>query len=126
MPVDYFKARSFARSMRKEQTPAEAFFWKKVRNRRFLGKKFNRQFVIEYRDSEGLVRFFIVDFHCAEHRLIVEIDGGYHLKEVEYDRYREKILRDKGYQILRFTNEEILRRWGHASKKLEECIVNSP
>ena len=124
--MDYFKARSFARSMRKEQTPAEAFFWKKVRNRRFIGKKFNRQFVIEYLDSEAQTRFFIVDFHCAEHRLIVEIDGGYHLKQKDYDRYREEILHEKGYQIIRFTNEEILRRWGHASKRLEEVLSNTP
>ena len=62
--MEYERVLSFAREMRKNPTPAEKVFWAKVRSRKFLGKKFNRQFVIQHEDILGEKRFFIADFHC--------------------------------------------------------------
>jgi len=56
----------FARSLRKNQTPAEMKVWKLLRNRRFLGLKFRRQHVVEG---------FVVDFYCPECKIAIEIDG---------------------------------------------------
>lgn len=67
--------------MRRSQTPAELFFWRKVRKRQVLGKRFNRQFIIQYEDIMGQKRFFIVDFYCHEQKLIVEVDGSIHPEE---------------------------------------------
>jgi very-short-patch-repair endonuclease len=41
--------------------------------------------------------------------LIVEVDGATHgtAKEVEYDECRSAYLRDQGYQILRFWNDDV-------------------
>ncbi|XOV94195.1 MAG: DUF559 domain-containing protein [Bacteroidota bacterium] len=41
--MKYSEILTFARELRKNQTKSEAYFWSKVRNRRFLGLKFNRQ-----------------------------------------------------------------------------------
>ena len=111
----YLEVLSYARELRKNQTKAEAVFWSKVRNRRFHGHKFNRQFIIEHQKSN----YFIADFHCFKKKLIVEIDGKIHLKRVEEDRNRDAILSELGYTTVRFKNEEVLNNW----KKVEVRLL---
>jgi very-short-patch-repair endonuclease len=41
--------------------------------------------------------------------LIIEIDGGQHLSQVEYDNERTKFLNAQGYKVLRFWNDEVLK-----------------
>jgi very-short-patch-repair endonuclease len=55
---------------------------------------------------------YIVDFICLEIGLIVEVDGYSHqLRENEVkDRIRQKKLEEKGYVVIRFTDEEVLKR----------------
>ncbi len=112
--MEYSDIKAFARELRKNQTRAEDYFWSKVRNRKFQGLKFNRQFIIEYQNST----YFIVDFHSYEIKLIVEIDGKIHLKQIQEDQNREAILKDMGYEILRFKNEEVLFDWKSVESKL--------
>lgn len=53
---------------------------------------------------------FIADFYCPLANLVIEIDGGYHQTEEQQrlDKEREERLQTKGYNILRFTNEQVL------------------
>ncbi len=87
-----------------------------------MGLKFNRQFVIQHWEQMGERFFFIPDFHCFEKNLLVEIDGGIHKEQIEYDRGRENILKEMGYHIIRFDNEEVLNEWDKVAKKLENFI----
>jgi len=89
-----------AQRMRKYPTPAEAVLWNSLRGNK-LGVKFHRQHIIGD---------YIADFVCLEKNLIIEADGEYHNKVValEHDELRTDILKDKGYTILRFKNEQIL------------------
>jgi len=89
-----------ARRMRNNPTDAEAYFWKQLKAQG-LGAAFKRQCVI---------LDFIADFYCPSANLIIEVDGGYHLQEGQHklDEEREDRLRAKGYNILRFTNEQVL------------------
>lgn len=116
--MKYSQIQTYARELRKNQTKAEAFFWSKVRNRQFLGLKFNRQFIIEYKDS----KYFIVDFHCHEKKLIIEIDGKIHLQQIEEDQNREEILKEMSYRILRLKNEEVMNDWKKVEVKLLEQL----
>lgn len=86
-----------AREMRKKPTKAEAHLWKHLRNKR-LGVKFRRQ---------EPVGFYIADFLCEEHRLIVEVDGWHH-KDSAYDKARDAWLNAAGYRVIRFWNNEVL------------------
>jgi very-short-patch-repair endonuclease len=38
------------------------------------------------------------------------VDGGYHAEKQQHedDQYRESVLEQMGYHVLRFTNEEVL------------------
>ena len=88
-----------AREMRHVQTPAEATLWHALRNRQ-TGFKFRRQHPI-YR--------FIIDFYCAEAKLLIEVDGESHLETdpAAYDNARTEYLEDLGYKVIRFTNNDV-------------------
>jgi very-short-patch-repair endonuclease len=60
-----------ARRLRRNQTDAERLLWFRLRDRRLEGLKFKRQVPIER---------FVVDFFCADAKLIVELDGGHQPK----------------------------------------------
>lgn len=88
-----------AREMRHPQTPAEATLWRALRNRQ-TGFKFRRQHPIDR---------FIVDFYCAQAKLLIEVDGASHLQpnQEEYDKVRTKYLEELGYKVIRFTNDDV-------------------
>ncbi|MCH3951228.1 MAG: endonuclease domain-containing protein [Acidaminococcus sp.] len=48
----------------------------------------------------------IVDFCCAKAKLIVEVDGIQHIEEEieEYDAKRTVFLKNRGYEVIRFSN----------------------
>ena len=54
-------------------------------------------------------RFYIVDFLFPEKNLVVEIDGKYHNDKFVNidDTLRELHLKDAGYNIIRFTNQQV-------------------
>ena len=87
-------------------TEAERIVWEIVRNRRLDGKKFLRQHKIIYENSFDSFQFFIVDFYCAEEKLILEIDGEIHEFQKEYDLWRTSVLNELELRILRIKNEE--------------------
>lgn len=60
---------------------------------------------------------FIVDFVFPKRNLIVEIDESHHAQEdvKSYDIYREKKLVGWGFNVVRFTDFEILN-------ELEDCV----
>src|SRR5512143_3201675 len=88
-----------AREMRHPQTPAEAMLWRVLRNRQ-TGFKFRRQHPI-YR--------FIIDFYCAQAKLLIEVDGESHVEpeQVDYDNARTEYLESLGYKLIRFTNDDV-------------------
>ena len=88
------------RQLRKDQTKAERELWSKIRRKQLSGYKFRRQYNIGY---------YIVDFYCHELKLIIELDGYIHGEEenIEKDKKRENYLKDKGYNIIRYRNEQI-------------------
>ncbi|RMG54030.1 MAG: endonuclease domain-containing protein [Bacteroidetes bacterium] len=117
----YKRVLSFAREMRKNPTPAEKYFWGKVRNRQLDGKKFNRQFIMQHDEVMDVPHFFIADFYCHEHRLVVELDGGIHKQQADYDKIREEVLKEMGFSIIRFPNELVLGDWPTVERRLRSC-----
>lgn len=87
-----------ARELRQNMTPAEKVLWQALRANRLNGIHFRRQQVIDG---------FIVDFYCHAANLVVEVDGGIHLQQVESDRKREQALTERGFRVLRFQNEQV-------------------
>ncbi|MEX0288427.1 MAG: endonuclease domain-containing protein [Flavobacteriaceae bacterium] len=88
------------RKLRKSLTPAEAFLWKQLKAKSLEGKRFTKQHSIKN---------YIVDFYCAEKKLIVELDGEVHNNStaMSYDSNRTEVLEDIGYTVLRFENKMV-------------------
>ena len=118
-----------ARTNRKNSTEAEKLLWLRLRSNA-LGIKFRRQYPIED---------FIADFASVHSKIIIETDGGYHknIEQIEYDEARDHRLKQLGFDVIRFTNEEVLNNidtvllkikvkikeaedhWNHRSSKVE-------
>ena len=101
-----------ARQLRRSLTPAERYAWALLRGRGIHRLKFRRQHVLGR---------FVADFYCAEHRLVLEVDGAPHHgpAQAAYDAARTDELTRQGYTVMRVGNEglsrarleELLRRW---------------
>jgi very-short-patch-repair endonuclease len=89
-----------ARLLRKNQTDVEQLLWKQLRNRRFYNYKFRRQYPIEP---------YIVDFACLELKLIIELDGGQHANQKDYDDQRSLFLEKQGFKVIRFWNNDVIQ-----------------
>jgi len=88
----------FARGLRKGSTSAEDILWARLRGSRFRGAKFKRQVPVDR---------YVVDFCCHAARLVVEIDGVQHGWQSPYDHVRTRTLESAGFQVVRFTNQEV-------------------
>ncbi len=91
----------YAKDLRKDMTDAELCLWYQLRAHRFMGLKFKRQ---------KPLGSYIVDFVCMEFRLIIELDGGQHATQADYDRRRDRWLEGQGFTVLRFWNHEVLQQ----------------
>jgi very-short-patch-repair endonuclease len=91
----------FAKSLRMQMTDAETLMWHLLRNRRFGGFKFRRQYALAP---------FILDFYCAERSLAIELDGGQHAKDAKRDEQRSEWLIRRGLTVVRVWNHDLLER----------------
>lgn len=105
-----------ALSHRANPTEAERILWNELRNRKLDGFKFRRQ---------QPVHDYIPDFVCIERKLIVEVDGGYHLKheQKEADAQRELALTTKGYKVVRFTNSQVINETAEVLKTISAALA---
>ena len=92
------KSIRIARKLRANQTDAETALWNRIRNRQIDGHKFVRQQPISG---------YICDFVCREKMLVVEVDGGQH-NESKADEIRDRRLKNEGYKVIRFWNNDVL------------------
>jgi very-short-patch-repair endonuclease len=100
------------RKLRRNATLPERLLWSKVRNNQ-LGFAFRRQHSIGP---------YIVDFYCPMARLIVEVDGDSHVtSEAELrDSERDEYLWDLGYEVIRFSTEDVKEALDGVCMKIRE------
>ncbi len=94
-------------------TLAEKALWNVLRRNACCGVRFKRQVAI---------RDFVVDFCAMNNQLVIEVDGGIHDEQQEYDMQREKMLSEWGFTVLRFQNEEIFNDLPRVLQKIAETI----
>ncbi|MBX7073808.1 MAG: DUF559 domain-containing protein [Pirellulales bacterium] len=89
-----------ARDLRRRMTGPERNVWSRLRDRQLCGLKFRRQ---------APLGPYIVDFYCAEHSLVIELDGKSHDGRCAYDMARTRALERLGLRVMRFDNDDALR-----------------
>lgn len=103
----------FAHENRYQMTKAEACLWKyALRAKMMCGYTFNRQ---------RPVLNYIADFMCKELKLIIEVDGYSHTLDevIEKDIRKQNDLEKAGFTVIRFTDEEVLKRIEEVRRSLE-------
>ena len=98
--VNSKQLKQFRRDLRLHATEAEKYFWSKVKDGRFFGLKFKRQY------SLGP---YIIDFYCREKNLAIELDGGQHQEKADYDAARTEYLKGFRITVMRFWNNDVLK-----------------
>ena len=106
-----------ARTLRQPQTDAEALLWYYLRDKQLDGYKFRRQHPIGP---------YIVDFACLSRKVLIELDGGHHAEQREQDEARDRFLRNEGYRVLRFWNNEVFGNCGGVLEAIRAAVQDPP
>ena len=82
----------FASQMRYNMTPAENMLWAHLNK---ISVRFRRQHPLGY---------YIADFYCHKHKLVIELDGSIHLlpEVIQNDIEKQQFLEQQGLKVLRF------------------------
>ena len=86
--------------LHRNMTPAEVKLWARLRAHRLEG--------IHFRNQHAIGKY-IVDICAPRKKLIIELDGGQHIDQQEYDEERTAYLKSKGYKVLRLWNNDVLK-----------------
>ncbi len=103
---------AIATQLRHAPTFGEAALWEELRSAK-LGVTFRRQVPL---------RGYIVDFYASRARLIVEVDGGYHVERVTADGRWDRELERAGFRVLRLSEELVVRRRAEAVARVRTAL----
>jgi len=105
--------------MRHEPTDAERVLWQYLRHLAIGGSHFRRQ---------ATIGPYFADFACHTVRLIVELDGGQHNEAAGLTRDAERTadLESRGYRVLRFWNNDVLRNVEGVMEMIAAAVRDSP
>lgn len=118
-PMTYGFLKEKAKEMRNNPTETEKILWNHLSGKGFENHKIRRQHVLgEY----------IVDFVCLKQRLVIEIDGSIHdlNEQKEHDKNRTEWLNSKGFKVVRFSNNDILRNIKSVLERLSIILLAPP
>ena len=107
---------SNARTLRKNMTKEERHLW----------YDFLRSYPVKFLRQKILGKY-IVDFYCAEAKLIVELDGSQHYEDkgMEYDAERTAYLEQYGVRVLRIPNNEVSRNFSGVCEYIDIAVKQS-
>ena len=106
-----------ARSLRSAMTDAERLLWYAIRGKQLNNHRFRRQHPIGN---------YIVDFACLKQNIVIELDGGQHQDQFEYDERRSAYLQAHGWQVLRFWNNDVLNNLDGVLAVIADKLTNTP
>ncbi|HEV2833526.1 MAG TPA: DUF559 domain-containing protein, partial [Hanamia sp.] len=113
-PFYYKNLKQFALDQKANPTNAEKILWERLRGRK-EGFKFRRHHIIDK---------YIADFVCLQKGVVIEIDGNIHqLPEImENDEVRTSRLKQLGFDVLRFKNEEVVINPDEVCKEIFDLL----
>jgi very-short-patch-repair endonuclease len=112
----YTRPTTRARTLRANPTEAERRLWAGLSARGVRGVRFNRQVPIGP---------CICDFVARAIGLVIEVDGGQHAGS-EADAERTRFLQARGYRVLRFWNDEVLRNMEGVVAVISAALADTP
>jgi 5-methyltetrahydrofolate--homocysteine methyltransferase len=118
-PINYPLLKEFALKNRNQSTQAEEVLWNMLKSKQLSDFKFRRQHIIGN---------YITDLVCLDRKLIIEIDGLIHQlpENKESDEVRTLWLNQKGFKVIRVTNEEVLNKTEEVLDTILTILNNQP
>ena len=116
--------KNIARELRKNMTKAEKIFWNNVRYNKLWERVLRQKIFYVYTENSGQERFIIPDFYIAKKKLIIEIDGSIHKldKILKLDNIKDELIKNRWFNIIRITNEEIYENIEKVLEKIKAEI----
>lgn len=116
--------KSVASELRNNMTSSEIILWNHIKNWELWVKFLRQKPVFVFTENNWLDRYIIPDFYCFEQKIIIEVDWSIHDLNGVYDldRYKEELLLNMWFEIIRFTNSEIKNDIINVIKLLKEKI----
>ncbi|MBQ8605697.1 MAG: DUF559 domain-containing protein [Clostridia bacterium] len=107
---------SVAKTLRKNMTKEERHLW----------YDFLRSYPIRFSRQKVLGKY-IVDFYCAEAKLVIELDGSQHYEEtaIEKDTERTLYLEQYGLKILRIPNNQVNQNFNGVCEYIDNEVKQS-
>ena len=105
-----------AKMLRKNMTKEEKHLW----------YDFLRTYPVRFL-RQKVIGNYVVDFYCAEAKLIIELDGSGHYTEQgkQYDKERTAFLEEYGLAVIRISNTEIHKNFGDVCKYIDYRVEQS-
>ena len=105
-----------ARMLRKNMTKEEKHLW----------YDFLRTYPVKFSRQKVLGKY-IVDFYCAEAKLVVELDGMQHYEEdaMQYDAERTEYLEKYDLNVIRIDNREINKDFYNVCEYIDRLVQQS-
>ena len=105
-----------ARMLRKNMTKEEKHLW----------YDFLRKYPVRF-SRQKILGKYIVDFYCAEAKLVIELDGSEHYTEkgLQYDEERTDFLGGYGLTVVRIPNTEINNNFQGVCEHIDYLIKQS-
>jgi very-short-patch-repair endonuclease len=100
--------------LRNDLTDPEARLWNYLRLKRLNRVRFRRQHAIGR---------YVVDFCAPDQRLVIELDGSQHIQQAARDTSRTKYLEARGYRVLRFWNDQVLKDINGVVSAIQEALT---
>jgi len=104
-----------ARKLRIDATDAEKRLWWHLRGGQVEHARFRRQ---------QPVGKYIADFVNLEKKLVIEIDGSQHGNCNTHDKERDEWLRNEGFNVLRFWNNDIFENLEGVLETIRRAVVS--
>src|SRR3984957_7709898 len=111
------RQRNRAKQLRQAMTRAETLLWRHLKADRIDGLGFRRQVPIQN---------YIADFVCMSAKIVVELDGESHdfQERQNADHTRDAFFVSEGFQVLRFTNEQVMSNLEGVVETIRQVAAN--
>ena len=115
-PAMYEILKENSKKRRQNPTTAEEVLWENLRGKKLEEFKFRREHIIED---------IICDFVCLSQKLVIEVDGENHNEpEIQQlDKLKKDILNSHGFQVIRFTNNEVLGNIDRVLRLIKHALL---
>ncbi|MDD7157528.1 MAG: endonuclease domain-containing protein [Firmicutes bacterium] len=77
---------------------------------------------------QKIIGSYVVDFYCAEAKLIIEIDGSQHYEEAAMiaDEKRTAYLNGRGFRVIRFSNADVNKNFNGVCESIDSALKLLP